>query len=184
MTPSAALPLALYRANVDLQVRIGELVQAGSRHWLEFGQRLVSDGLVENGTGLQEIFQAQDWRRLLALPADAFWRQMQQRFGDQQAAAQLAVATQAAFARDLQDALARWQRETIEAMDQAGLGQAVPAFDADWMALFGQGASATSRAGAERRPADAAATDGTGAAGGQATPTAASPGSTRRTRKR
>ena len=40
----------------------------------------------------------------------------------QQAAAQIAVAAQSSFARDLQEALARWQHETIAAMDEAGFG--------------------------------------------------------------
>jgi hypothetical protein len=136
MSNPATLPMALYRANLALQARIGELVQAGGRHWLEFGQRLLDEGLVENQAELGEILSNQDWHKLAALPADTFWRQMQQRFGDQQAAAQIAVATQSAFARDLQDAFVRWQHEVIEAMDQAGLGQAVPAFDADWTRLF------------------------------------------------
>ena len=127
MNSPAALPFALHRANLALQARIGELVQAGSRHWFEFGQRLIDDGMVENQAELEEILHAQDWQKLAALPADTFWRQMQQRFGDQQAAAQIAVATQAQFARDLQDAFVSWQHDVIEAMDDAGLGQAVPA---------------------------------------------------------
>ena len=136
MNSPAALPFALYRANLALQARIGELVQAGSRHWFEFGQRLIDDGLVENQAELKEILRAQDWQKLAALPADTFWRQMQQRFGDQQAAAQIAVATQSQFARELQEAFVSWQHEVIEAMDDAGLGQAVPAFDPDWTTLF------------------------------------------------
>ncbi|UWX04238.1 phasin family protein [Pseudoxanthomonas sp. NC8] len=136
MNSPAALPFALYRANLALQARIGDLVQAGGRHWLEFGQRLLDDGLIENQAELKEILRAQDWQKLAALPADTFWRQMQQRFGDQQAAAQIAVATQSEFARALQDAFVSWQRDVIDAMDQAGLGQAVPAFDPGWTTLF------------------------------------------------
>ena len=58
MNNPVALPLALYKANLGLQSRIGELVQAGGRQWFEFGQRLLSDGIVENGTELQEILRA------------------------------------------------------------------------------------------------------------------------------
>ncbi|MBO9717388.1 MAG: phasin family protein [Pseudoxanthomonas sp.] len=156
MNATATLPIALYKANVALQVRIGELVQAGSRHWFDFGQRLLNDGLVENQAELQQILRAQDWQKLAALPADTFWRQVQQRFGDQQAAAQIAVATQSAFARDLQDALVSWQHEMIEAMDEAGLGQAIPAFETDWTALFG-GQPPVLKTTARRRPASDAA---------------------------
>lgn len=169
MNNPAALPIALYRANLALQARIGELVQAGGRHWLEYGQRLLDDGLVENQAELKQILHAQDWQKLAALPADTFWRQMQQRFGDQQAAAQIAVATQSAFARDLQDAFIRWQHEVIEAMDQAGLGQAVPAFDADWTRLFtGQQPVAKPTVRTPHPPAGA--NSGPGSTGARATP--------------
>lgn len=154
MTDPTDLPLALYQANFDLQVRIGELLQDSGRHWLEFGQRLVNDGLVENGAELQQLMAAGDWQKLAALPADAFWRQLQQRFGDQQAAAQIAVAAQSSFARDLQEALARWQQETIAAMDQAGFGLAVPAVDTQWTAMFGN--AAVPRAPAAKKAAPAA----------------------------
>ena len=134
MNDPTDLPLALYQANFDLQVRIGELLQDSGRHWLEFGQRLVNDGLVENGAELQQLMAAGDWQKLAALPADAFWRQLQQRFGDQQATTQIVVAAQASFARGLQDALAAWQRDTIAALDQAGL--ATPALGPEWSHLF------------------------------------------------
>ena len=154
MNDPTDLPLALYQANFDLQVRIGELLQDSGRHWLEFGQRLVNDGLVENGAELQQLMAAGDWQKLAALPADAFWRQLQQRFGDQQAAAQIAVAAQSSFARDLQEALSRWQQDTIAAMDDAGFGLAVPAVDTQWTAMFGN--AAVPRAPAEKKAPPAA----------------------------
>ena len=157
MNDPTDLPLALYQANVDLQVRIGELLQDSGRHWLEFGQRLVNDGLVENGAELQQLMAAGDWQKLAALPADAFWRQLQQRFGDQQAAAQIAVAAQSSFARDLQDALSRWQQETIAAMDEAGFGLAVPAVDTQWTAMFGNAAIPRAPAAKKATPAAPAA---------------------------
>jgi len=156
MNDPTALPLALYQANLALQTRLGELVQAGGRHWLEFGQRLVNDGLVENNIELQEILRTLDWQKLAALPADAFWRQMQQRFGDQQAAAQLTVAAQSAFAHELQDALGAWQRDTIAALDDAGFGLAAPVVSSDWTVLFG-GPSAAQAATATPSPPRAAA---------------------------
>lgn len=160
MTDPTDLPLALYQANFDLQVRIGELLQDSGRHWLEFGQRLVNDGLVENGAELQQLMAAGDWQKLAALPADAFWRQLQQRFGDQQAAAQIAVAAQSSFARDLQDALSRWQQDTIAAMDDAGFGLAVPAVDTQWTAIFGKAAAPRAPV-AKKAPTAAPAADKT-----------------------
>lgn len=134
MKDPTAFPIALAQANYQLQSRITELTQSGGQHWYEFVQRLVNDGIVEGNAELQDILRTQDWQRLLSMPADAYWRQLQQRFGDQQAAAQIAVAAQASFARGLQDALASWQHDTIAALDQAGL--ATPALDPDWGELF------------------------------------------------
>ncbi|MBE2291358.1 MAG: hypothetical protein J0L89_07285 [Xanthomonadales bacterium] len=134
MKDPTAFPMALAQANCALQARIAELAQSGGQYWYEFVQRLVNDGIAEGSAELQEILHTQDWQRLLATPADAYWRQLQQRFGDQQAAAQIAVAAQASFARGVQDALAAWQRDTIAALDQAGL--ATPALDPDWAGLF------------------------------------------------
>ena len=134
MKDPTTFPLALSQANAQLLARIAELARTGGQQWYELVQRLVNDGLVEGGTEVQEILRAQDWQRLLSLPADACLRQLQQRFGDQQATTQIVVAAQASFARGLQDALAAWQRDTIAALDQADLG--TPALDPSWAGLF------------------------------------------------
>jgi len=134
MKDPTALPLSLYQANADLQTRIGALIQDSGRQWLDYARRLVGDCVAEGNAGLQGVLLAQDWQRLAALPADAFWRQLQQRFGDQQATAQAAVAAQTAFANGLQEALGDWQRDTAAALDEAGL--AYPALDPDWSLLF------------------------------------------------
>ena len=134
MKDPTTFPLALSQANAQLLARIAELARTGGQQWYELVQRLVNDGLVEGGTEVQEILRAQDWQRLLSRPADACLRQLQQRFGDQQATTQIVVAAQASFARGLQDALAAWQRDTIAALDQAGL--ASPALGPEWSQLF------------------------------------------------
>ena len=86
MKDPTALPLALYRANSELQSRLAELVQDSALMWLEFGQRMINEGMVDDSSDVQEMLRTQDWQKLLSLPADAFWRQLQQRFGDHQAA--------------------------------------------------------------------------------------------------
>ena len=137
MKDPTALPMALAQVNQELQARIADLVQSGGQHWYDFVQRLVNDvndGIVEGSAELQEVLDAQDWQQLLSMPVEGYWQQLQQRFGEQQAAAQVAVAAQASFARGIQDALAAWQHDTISALDQAGL--ATPALDPDWVGLF------------------------------------------------
>ena len=80
MKDPTTFPLALSQANAQLLARIAELARTGGQQWYELVQRLVNDGLVEGGTEVQEILRAQDWQRLLSLPADACLRQLQQRY--------------------------------------------------------------------------------------------------------
>jgi len=137
MKAQTALPQALYRTNLQLQARLAALLQDTARQWLDFWQRLVEEGVLESDAGLQALGR-HDWQALAALPAEAFWRQLQQRFGDQQAATQVAVAAQTAFARGLQEALQAWQEDTVQALEAAGL--ALP-LSGDWAALSGDWAA-------------------------------------------
>lgn len=116
MNRMSELPLSLYKANLELQVKIAKLIQESGREWLDFGYRLINDGIAESNAEVDELLKAGDWEKLAALPAESFWRQVQQRFGDSQAAAQIAVSAQTAFASGLQDALKAWQKETAEAL--------------------------------------------------------------------
>ena len=134
MKDPTTFPLALSQANAQLLARIAELARTGGQQWYELVQRLVNDGLVEGGTEVQEILRAQDWQRLLSLPADACLRQLQQRFGDQQATTQIVVAAQASFARGLQEAVKAWQKETVQALGNTAL--ALPPGAAPWAELF------------------------------------------------
>lgn len=116
MNRMSELPLSLYKANLELQVKIAKLIQESGREWLDFGYRLINDGIAESNAEVDELLKTGDWEKLAALPAESFWRQVQQRFGDSQAAAQIAVGAQTAFASGLQDALKAWQKETAEAL--------------------------------------------------------------------
>ena len=60
------------------------------------------------------------------MPGEAFWRQWQQRLGDAQATTQVAVATQTAFARGLQEAVREWQMETTRALGGTAGATSVP----------------------------------------------------------
>ena len=105
MSNANTLPLDLYKANLELQVRIGKLFQEGGKQWLDYGYRLASDGIAESDAEIAQLLQSEDWQKLATLPAEAFWRQLQQRFGDSQAAAQIAITAQTGFAHGLQEAV-------------------------------------------------------------------------------
>lgn len=118
MKKMSELPLNLYKSNLELQLKIGKLIQESGREWFDFGHRLIDDGIAESKAEVDELLKTGDWEKLTALPAESFWRQVQQRFGDSQAAAQIAIGAQAAFASGLQEALEAWQKETTQALGE------------------------------------------------------------------
>lgn len=129
----ADLPLKLWKANLDLQMRIGQLIQDSGREWMEVGTRAVGEGVEEGDAELREFLRSGDWQSLAALPVDAFWRQAQQRFGDGQAVTQIAVTAQNAFSAGLIEALQDWQKQTARILAEAGK---TPDAAADWQAMF------------------------------------------------
>lgn len=109
------LPMNLFKANLELYLRIGRLLQEYNRRWLEIASRASSDGIAESGAQIENLLKSNNWQALATLPSEAIWRQFQQRFGDVQATAQIAVSAQTAFTTDLQQAIHSWQKATIEA---------------------------------------------------------------------
>ncbi|WP_211369399.1 phasin family protein [Pseudoxanthomonas kalamensis] len=127
MNSKTELPLSLYKANLELQVKIGRLIQESGQQWLDYGNRLIGDSIAESNAEMDELLQAQDWQQLASLPAESLWRQLQQRVGDSQAVAQIAVNAQNAFASGLQQILQDWQYETTHLLGQeASLMPSVP----------------------------------------------------------
>ncbi len=173
MNTKTELPLELYKANLELQARVNKLIQETGEQWLDLGHRLIGDGIAESNAEIEEVLKADDWQSLATLPAESFWRQVQQRFGDAQAVTQIAVVAQNTFASGLQDAIRTWQQETAQTL---GGITGLPGTDAlnemfkPWQALL----QASVPAAAERSaPADAKnaaeATEAKGAKGARET---------------
>ncbi|MCD9095378.1 hypothetical protein LU699_06805 [Luteimonas fraxinea] len=151
------LPFQLYRANLELQLRICKLLQEGGRHWLELSEHLSRDGIVETDTELRALLESGDWQSLSALPADSLGRLFQQRLGDGQAALQTAIRAQNIFAEGLQSALSSWQRATTEVLPAAA--EADVWTNGPWAPLLGAWAAPlTAGARAQKAHADVAAT--------------------------
>src|SRR5690606_12104728 len=116
MDKTSNLPLALWQANLDLQMRLGQLLQDG-------------DGQA------RKLLQAGDWPALAALPMETFWRQAGQA-GDGKAAAQTALQAQQEFVGGLAEALQDWQRQSAKAWSAASIDAgAVPGIDGSWQAM-------------------------------------------------
>ena len=151
MDKASNLPMALWKANLDLQTRIGHLMQESGQHWLELGTRTVGESAAEFDAEARKLLQAGDWQALAALPVETFWRQAEQRLGDGQAAAQAALQAQEGFTTGLAEALQEWQRDLAKAWAVAGIDAgAVPGIPGSWdtmMSNLEQGIAAMMPAG-------------------------------------
>ena len=133
MDKASNLPMALWKANLDLQTRIGRLMQEGGQQWLEQGTRALGESATEFETEARKLLQAGDWQALAALPVETFWRQAEQRLGDGQAAAQASLQAQESFVAGLTEALQEWQRDLAKAWAVAGIDAgAVPGIPGSW----------------------------------------------------
>src|SRR5690606_18182592 len=90
MDKTSNLPMALLKANLDLQARLGELLQQGGRQWLEQGTRTAGESAAQFQAEAARLLQAGDWQGLAALPMETFWRQAGQQAGEGDAAAKSA----------------------------------------------------------------------------------------------
>jgi len=107
------LPVDLYKANVELQLRITRLLQEGALRWLESVQKSSAEGVAEITAGIEGLQGSANWQSMAMLPAETFWRAFQHRVNDGQAINQLAIKNQAAFTTGMQQALESWQKAVI-----------------------------------------------------------------------
>src|SRR5690606_5796434 len=151
MDKASNLPMALLKANLDLQARLGDLLQQGGQQWLEQGTRAAGESAAEFQAQAARLLQAGDWQALAALPMETFWRQAGQPAGDGQAAAQASLKAQENFVGGLTEALQEWQRDLAKAWAVAGIDAgAVPGIPGSWdtmLANLEQGIAAMMPAG-------------------------------------
>ena len=137
MDKASNLPMALWQANLDLQMRLGRLLQDSGREWLDLGTRAVGEGATEFETEARRLLQAGDWQALAALPVETFWRQAEQRVGDGQALAGVALQAQQTFMQGMAEALQDWQRQVARAWSAAGLdASAAPGTAEAWNTML------------------------------------------------
>ena len=113
------LPLALFRAQMTLCLRAGELVQESRQRWLELADLNTRREVGEAHTEVVDSSTAPDWSALASVPADAFWRHLQRSMLVSQETLLTAMNNQAAFGAGMQRAVAEWQREAAQAVSQA-----------------------------------------------------------------
>ena len=137
------LPLDLYKANVELQLRIPRLLQEGGHRWLESVQKSSLRSVEQTTAEIENLLQTGNWQSLATLPADTFWRLFQHGVNDSQAINQLAIEDQTKFTSGLQEALEAWQKSVLAVVSETSA--AVPVMDIfkQWGAPWANAASAS-----------------------------------------
>lgn len=112
-------PMALYKANLELVLRLGTLLQENRRRWTKLGVASTDDAIQKTLAQTERMLTSNDWSSLAALPGEAFWKGLQSDAGPVQGAVDAAVSNQTAFAQGLQEAFAAWQQQCADALQGA-----------------------------------------------------------------
>jgi hypothetical protein len=165
MTLSAKTPLALYKANLELVLRLGTLLQENRKRWSEAGAGQANEAIQRTLAQTERLLTANDFTALSSLPGEDFWKSLRDAQAPVQASVEWALSHQAAFAQGLQEAFEAWRQQSADAL---GAGDApLPGVNfADFMKPFkptepapaaprksGAKAKAKTRTKAKRKPA-------------------------------
>lgn len=153
MSIDTNLPMELYKANVQLWLNMGLLLQEARQQWADLGDKTLGDDVEETRKELEELSRASDWKDLSNLPGSTAWRRMQKRVGDTQACTETAIAEQTRFVAGIQHALGDWQKSLTRAFSDTGksLPMGVPMKDAmpDFGAMMAMFTPAPANGGAK-----------------------------------
>lgn len=137
------LPLDLYKANVELQLRITRLLQEGGHRWLESVQQSSMRSMEQTTAEIEGLLQSANWQSLATLPTDTFWRLFQHGVNDSQTVSQLAIQNQAEFTAGLQEALDAWQKSVMGVAANTSAALSVIDIFKQWGAPWANAASAS-----------------------------------------
>mgnify|MGYP001637221164 CR=1 FL=1 len=137
------LPLDLYKANVELQLRITRLLQQGGHRWLESVQQSSMRSVEQTTAEIEGLLQTGNWQSLATLPADTFWRLFQHGVNDSQTINELAIQNQTEFTNGLQEALEAWQKSVMAVASNTSAALPVMDIFKQWGAPWANAASAS-----------------------------------------
>jgi len=116
---TAPLPSELYKANVELQQRVIDLLQKNGRNWIEILQQFSLGGVSDTAAQIGDRFRTADRQSLVTLSSEIFWPALQRQLNYAQAINQLALKNQISFATELQQSLRDWYHSVFEAFGSA-----------------------------------------------------------------
>jgi len=130
------MPLKLHKANAELQIQISRLLQESGQRWLEVVSRASNEIGAEIQTEIQGIQKAENWLGFATLPAESFWRQLQQRVGNTQDLSQVAIRNQAAFTDGLKEVVENWQKAVSDVIGGASSAQPIQDIFKHWSGVW------------------------------------------------
>ena len=120
MPLNAKTPLALYKANLELVLRLGALLQENRRRWTQLGASNTREAIERTLSETERVLTANDWTSLAAMPGEEFWKSLREDSVPLQASVESAVGNQAAFAQGLQEAFEAWRQQSVDALGSTG----------------------------------------------------------------
>ena len=116
MSVNAKTPIALYKANLELILRLGTLLQENRQRWTALGTTSSNDALQKTLAQTERLLTTNDWTSLSALPGENFWNSLGLGNSPVQASLESAASNQAAFATGLQEAFEAWRQQSADAL--------------------------------------------------------------------
>ena len=154
MAFDAKTPLALYKANLELLMRIGALLQENRQRWTKLGVAGTDDAIQRTLAQTEKLLTSNDWPSVSAMPGESFWSGLQP---DASLRGNLdaAVSSQSTFAKGIKEAFTAWREQCADLIRDAG-GKLPAAFTVSATASVGKPAAkkpAAKKKATTRKPA-------------------------------
>ena len=133
-------PMALYKANLELVLRIGTLLQENRQRWMQAGAAGSTEAIQRTLAETQRMLTTNDWSTLSKIPGEEFWNSMGTGAAPLKGTVETAVRSQTEFAEGLKQAFAEWQQQSADALGGVPAQPTAWAFS-DLMKGFGAAAA-------------------------------------------
>lgn len=105
-----SFPFNLYKANVELQLRIAQFLQEGRRNWIESTRQCHAGAGAATEQEMENLAQSANWQALVSLSPKTFGRLLEAAMSGTQTMHQTMLKNQTASAAGFQQALEDWRK--------------------------------------------------------------------------
>jgi hypothetical protein len=136
MNVNSKTPMALYKANLELVLRIGALLQESRQRWMQTGATSTNEAMQRTLAETERMLTTSDWSALSSMPGDEFWKSLRAGAGPIQGTIESAARSQAEFSEGVKQAFAEWQQQSADALG-GNRAHGIPKAFGDLMQGFG-----------------------------------------------